>query len=147
MDLVASFGIHQLADVEKNAQLRKKYWERYDAAFQAIPQMILPMLEEKNTRHARHLYAILLKLDTLTINRDQFIDAMKAENIGTGIHFTALHLHKYYREAFGYKRGDFPHAEFVGSRTISLPLSPALSNQDITDVIQAVQKIVTYYKK
>ncbi|MEK7165900.1 MAG: DegT/DnrJ/EryC1/StrS family aminotransferase, partial [Patescibacteria group bacterium] len=67
--------------------------------------------------------------------------------IGTVIHFTALHLHRYFRNAFGYKPGDYPNAEFIGERTLSLPLSPAFSTQDIKDVIAAVLKLATYYHR
>lgn len=147
MDLVASFGLHQLHDVMKNHKVRTRFWRRYQKAFQSIPQLLLPTPEEKNTLHARHLYAIVLRTDQLKISRNQFLDALKAEGIGAGIHFTALHLHKFYRETFGYKQGDFPHAEFVGDHTISLPLSPALTDKDIDDVIKAVLKIISYYKK
>ncbi len=147
MDLVASFGIHQLAAVEKNHKTREKYWHMYDQAFSDVPQVIIPAPVEKNIRHARHLYALLLRPEKLKISRDQFIQALKSENIGTGIHFTALHLHKFYRTTFGYKKGDFPHAEFVGNRTISLPLSPAMEKSDVYDVIHAVLKLVAYYKK
>ncbi len=147
MDLVAALGIHQLANVNSNYVIRKKYWEMYDAAFSQIDQLITPSPIEKNTVHARHLYAILIKPELLKINRDQFIEALRKENIGSGVHFTPLHLHKYYRERFGYKVGDFPNSEFIGSRTISLPLSPAFSDTDIKDVINAVIKIVNYYRK
>jgi len=67
---------------------------------------------------------------------------LKSENIGTGIHFTALHLHKYYQERFGFKQGDFPNAEWIGMRTVSLPLSPRLSEQDVADVIRAVRRVI-----
>lgn len=147
MDLVASFGLHQLKDVEKNLKLRQKYWTMYDAAFKNIKELILPAPVEPHTRHARHLYAILLKFERLKIDRNQFIDALRAENIGAGIHFTALHLHKFYRETYGYKKGDFPNAEFVGDRTLSLPLSPSMKKQDVKDVITAVLKLITYYSK
>ncbi len=147
MDLVASFGIHQLADVEKNHKIRTRYWSMYTEAFQSYKQLILPAPEEKKTRHARHLYAILLKTEQLDITRNQFVDALKAEGIGAGIHFTALHLHKYYRTTYHYRQGDFPKSEFVGSRTISLPLSPSMTQSDVLDVITAVLKLITYYKK
>lgn len=147
MDLVASFGLHQLKDVNKNWLIRKKYWNMYVDAFKNIPQLILPAPEEPNTKHARHLFAILIKPEMLKINRNQFIDALQAENIGCGIHFTALHLHKYYRETFKFKEGDYPNAEFIGSRTISLPLSPSFKITDIQDVINAVYKIIAYYKR
>jgi dTDP-4-amino-4,6-dideoxygalactose transaminase len=99
------------------------------------------------SRHARHLYTILLGLDQLRIDRNQFIQAMKGENIGTGVHFTALHLHKYYRETFGYERGDLPNAEWIGERTVSLPLSPKLTDEDVNDVIRAVKRLTARYRR
>lgn len=147
MDLVASLGIHQIKSIEKNLKIREKYWQFYDQHLKDIKEITLPSPAEPNTRHARHLYAILLHLEKLKINRQQFIEAMKAENIGVGIHFTPLHLHSFYRKRFGYQQGDFPNAEFVGERTVSLPLSPAMSKKDLLDVIKAVKKIIFYYRK
>ncbi len=147
MDLVASFGLHQLANVEKNLKVRTRYWDMYTVAFKKIDVLTTPLDEEKNTRHARHLYAVLLNLERLKISRDKFLDALRAENVGAGIHFTALHLHKYYRETYNHKMGDYPNSEYVGARTISLPLSPAMSKTDIRDVIDAVLKLVKYYRK
>ncbi len=83
----------------------------------------------------------------VAFNRNQFIDALKAENIGCGVHFTALHLHKYYREAFRFKKGDYPKAEWIGERTVSLPFYPHMTKKDVEDVIQAVEKIVKYFRK
>lgn len=147
IDLMASFGIHQLHHVEENLKVRTRYWNMYTQAFSHFPQLILPAPIDQDIRHACHLYAIILKTEQLKIKRNQFVDALNAEGIGIGIHFTALHLHKFYRETFSYKLGDFPHSEFVGSRTISLPLSPAMSHKDIHDVIHAVIKLVSYYKQ
>ena len=147
MDLVASFGIHQLRDAEKNLQIRQKYWKMYDEAFKYIPELILSAKEEPNTRHARHLYAILLQLKRLKINRKTFIDALTKEGIGCGVHFSALHLHRFYSKTFGYKLGNFPVSEYVGERTVSLPLSPAMTKRDVEDVITAVKKLIHYYKK
>ena len=84
----------------------------------------------------------LLDIDKTSINRDAFQQAIHKENIGTGIHFVALHLHPYYANTFGLKRGDFPNAEFVSDRTISLPLSAKLTETDTDDVICAVKKII-----
>lgn len=147
MDLVASFGIHQLKNVAKNLKIRQKYWQMYDEAFSNFPQLQLPSPEEPKTVHARHLYAVLIKPEKLKISRNQFIDALKAEGIGAGIHFTALHLHKYFRESYGYKRGIFSNAENISDRTLSLPLSPSMSTDDIQDVITAVNKLVAYFGK
>ena len=148
MDIQAALGIHQLARVEQNLKIREQYWQKYDEAFAEIPEIITPSKElPPNSRHARHLYNILLDIDRLRITRNQFIEAMKAENIGTGIHFTALHLHKYYRDTFGYKPGDFPNAEWIGERTVSLPLSPKLTETDVDDVIVGLTRIASYYRK
>jgi dTDP-4-amino-4,6-dideoxygalactose transaminase len=142
-DMQAALGIHQLARVEKNLKIRERQWEMYDQAFEHLPEVITPWKQlAPGSRHARHLYTILLDIDRLRITRDQFIEAMKTEKIGTGIHFAPLHLHKYYRETFGHKKGDFPNAEWIGERTVSLPLSPKLDINDVTDVIGAVQKVL-----
>jgi dTDP-4-amino-4,6-dideoxygalactose transaminase len=146
MDLQAALGIHQLARVEENFKVRERHWRRYNEAFGDIPELITP-IEQAGIRHARHLYTILLDLDRLCCDRNEFIAALKAENIGTGIHFTALHLHHYYREAFGYQPGDFPNSEWVGERTVSLPLSAKLTDQDVEDVITAVRKVLEAYRR
>ncbi len=146
-DIQAALGIHQLARVEQNLQVRERYWQMYDKSFVNIPEIITPLKNlPPNSRHARHLYTILLQTDRLHLSRGQFIEALKAENIGAGIHFTALHLHKYYRENYGYRPGDFPNAESIGERTVSLPLSPKLTEQDIIDVTEAIQKVVCWAK-
>ncbi|HDN01441.1 MAG TPA: DegT/DnrJ/EryC1/StrS family aminotransferase, partial [Candidatus Bathyarchaeota archaeon] len=146
MDIQAALGIHQLARVERNLKIRERYWRRYNEAFADMPEIITP-IEEEGIKHARHLYTILLRTEMLRIDRNQFIEALKAENIGTGIHFIALHLHKYYRETFGYKRGDFPNAEFISDRTVSLPLSAKLKREDIESVIEGVKKLFRYYRR
>ncbi len=146
-DIQAALGIHQLARAEQNLKVRERYWQMYDEAFVNIPEIITPSKDlPPNSRHARHLYTILLQTDRLRLSRNQFIEALKAENIGTGIHFTALHMHKFYRETFGYRQGDFPNAEWIGERTVSLPLSPKLNERDVADVVKAVQKVVHWAK-
>jgi dTDP-4-amino-4,6-dideoxygalactose transaminase len=146
MDIQAALGIHQLLKIESSLKRREEIWHRYDDAFQNLPLDIPPPPEE-NTTHARHLYTILLKLDELTADRDTIQQALYEENIGTGIHFIALHLHPYYQETLGYKRSDYPNATYVSDRTISLPLSAKLTDADVTDVIKAVTKVLTNYTK
>ncbi len=147
IDMLASLGIHQIDSIEKKHTVREKYWKIYNEAFKNFKEITVFKDSSQNIKHARHLYTILLKLERLKINRNQFIEALKAENIGTGIHFTALHLHKYYREFYGYKKGDYPNAEFIGERTISLPFSASLTIKDLDDVIKSVIKLITFYKK
>jgi len=147
MDLQASLGIHQLKRAEANLKIRNRYWQKLSAAFSKLDSVIPPAPDELDIIHARHLYAINLEIDKLKISRNQFIDELKKENIGAGIHFTALHLHKYYRETFGFKKGDFPNAEWIGERTVSLPFYPHMTEKDVNDVIEAVTKIVTANRK
>ncbi len=147
MDIQAALGIHQLARLEENLKLRERHWQAYDEAFAGMEEIITPpkVFEDSGlgkTVHARHLYTILLDLDRLAISRWEFINALKEENIGTGVHFIALHLTRFYQERFGYKRGEFPNAEFISDRTVSLPLSSRLCQGDIDDVTNAVQKVI-----
>lgn len=140
-DLQAAIGIHQLARVEANLIRREKIWARYDEAFAGLP-VFLPAPEEPDTRHARHLYTLLLDLERLSVDRDAVQRELHARNIGTGIHYRALHLHHYYRTTFGYEGGDIPNAEWISDRTLSLPLSPKLTDADVDDVIGIVTSVL-----
>jgi dTDP-4-amino-4,6-dideoxygalactose transaminase len=146
MDIQAALGIHQLARLEDNLKIRERHWHTYDEAFANMEAITTPPQTRSDrfgkTRHARHLYTILVDFERLNLSRQEFMNALQKENIGTGIHFTALHLLSFYRDQFGYKRGDFPNAEFISDRTVSLPLSSALDQSDVDDVISAVQKVV-----
>ncbi len=146
MDIQAAIGIHQLEKLEKYAIRRNEIWEMYNRAFANLP-VILPAAIELGTRHSLHLYTLLLKLEELKISRDDFMTLMHHENIGTGVHYTALHLHPYYHKRFGFKRGDFPNTEFIADRTVSIPLSAKLSDEEVQDVISAVQSILTKHQK
>ena len=140
MDIQAAIGIHQLPRIDRYWKRRQEIWNRYNDTFKTLP-VFTPAPTETNTRHAYHLYTLLLDINHLKITRDQFLDEMTKQNIGVGVHFIALHLHPYYQEAFGYKKGDFPNAEWVSDRTVSLPLSAKLTDEDVEDVIEAVIKI------
>ena len=141
MDLQAAIGIHQLPRIDKYWERRKSIWVRYNEAFNDLP-LFMPAPVEPNAKHAYHLYTPLLDIDNLKITRDQFLDETTKKNIGVGVHYIALHLHPYYQDAFGYKRGDFPNAEWISSRTVSLPLSPKLTGEDVKDVTDAVVEII-----
>ncbi len=147
MDIQAALGIHQLKRAKANLKIRNKYWQIYTKAFENLDGIIPPFEEEKEMVHARHLYAVNLELEKLKINRNQFIEALRKENIGAGVHFTPVHLHQYYRKAFGFRPGDFPNAEWIGERTVSLPFYPHMTQKDINDVIKAVEKILQFYQR
>jgi dTDP-4-amino-4,6-dideoxygalactose transaminase len=138
MDLQAALALPQLARVETNLLRRQEIWRLYDEAFADLP-VFLPAPEEAGTRHARHLYTLLLDVDRCGMTRDELQAALHELGIGTGVHYRALHLHRYYRETYGYRVGDFPNSEWISERTLSLPLSPKLTDDDVTDVIGAVR--------
>jgi dTDP-4-amino-4,6-dideoxygalactose transaminase len=144
MDVQAALGIHQLARVNEYASTRRRIWEAYDAAFADLPAS-LPAPEDPGSVHARHLYTLLLDLGRLRADRDTVMAALKAEGIGTGVHFIALHLHPYYRDRFSLKPSDFPVATQISRRTISIPLSAKLTPADANDVIAAVRKVLLGY--
>ncbi|MCL5291410.1 MAG: DegT/DnrJ/EryC1/StrS family aminotransferase [Actinobacteria bacterium] len=146
MDVQAAIGIHQLPRLKRYHKRREEIWRAYDEAFADLP-LTMPAPPEPETVHARHLYTILLDLDRLTLDRDRFQEALYRKNIGTGIHFVALHLHPYYAHTLGYKRGDFPNAEYISDRTLSLPLSAKLTDDDVGDVIEAVREVADRYSK
>lgn len=146
-DIQASLGLPQLRSIDKNLKIRNTIWGQYQKAFSNLDGVQTPAPDEPNTVHARHLYALVLKPEMFKINRNQFVAALQKEGIGTGVHFTPVHLMEYYQKTFGYKIGDFPNAEHVGLNTFSLPIYPTMSNQDIHDVISAVTKLIKYYQR
>jgi len=141
MDIQAAIGIHQLKRVDKYWEHRQNVWQKYNEAFKDLP-CITPSEPEPDTRHAYHLYTPLIDIDKLEKSRDWVLNALTAENIGVGVHYLPVHLHPFYRKTFGWKDGDFPNAEWIGERTVSLPLSAALDEKDIQDVIVTFQKIL-----
>ena len=144
-DVAAALALPQIDTVDENWGRRERIWQMYNERLQGLP-LELPASLKPESRHAYHLYTPLLKLEELSAGRDQVIAALDAENIGVGIHYIPVHQHAYYRERFGYRSSDFPNATFVGERTLSLPLSQAMSEQDVADVVSALTRISRYYK-
>lgn len=144
MDLQAAIGMHQIQRVEKYWQRRSEVWSRYNSAFADLP-IGLPAPFEPNTRHALHLYTILID-ESASISRDNFIGALHKRNIGVGVHYRSIPVHPVYQRLFGWMPSDFPHAESIGNRTVSLPLSARLTDQDVDDVIAAVRDVLMVAK-
>jgi len=138
MDLQAAIGVEQMKRVGPYHARRQAIWAAYNKAFANLP-LILPAAPEANTVHALHLYTPLLDISKVKMTRDEFQGRLHERNIGTGVHFIALHLHSYYRKTFGLKPDDFPNARFVSERTLSLPLSAKLTDADVQDVVDAVR--------
>lgn len=142
MDLQAGIGIHQLKRVEKYWLRRQEIWTRYNEAFADLP-ITVPSEPEPETRHAYHLYTILIDEKKTGITRDEFLNAMTAHNIGVGVHYLSIPEHPYYQKTFGWKPEDYPNAMCIGRQTVSLPLSAKLTDEDVEDVFEAVKRILS----
>jgi len=141
MDLQAAIGIHQLARVEKNWQRRETIWNRYMRAFADLP-IDLPAPSAPDTRHACHLFTIMVDEARCGLSRDDFLNAMNARRIGTGVHYLAVPEHSYYQHRFGWIPEQWPNAMRLGRQTVSLPLSPKLTDSDVERVIGAVRSLL-----
>lgn len=144
-DIQAALGLHQLRKLDSFIAARQHYARLYDQAFADLSEVESPIIHPDRT-HVYHLYVIRLNLERLTISRAQFIEELKAQNIGSSVHFIPVHMHPFYRETFGYRQGDFPVAERIYERIISLPLFPRMSEDDVQDVIRAVKDIISRHR-
>jgi len=102
----------------------------------------LPAPVEPDTRHAYHLYTILIDEKKTGICRDEFLNAMTAHNIGVGVHYLSIPEHPYYQKTFGWTPEDYPNAMRIGRQTVSLPFSAKLTDEDVGDVVNAVKWIL-----
>lgn len=141
IDLQAAIGIHQLARVEASWQRRKQVWDAYMKALSSLP-IELPAAIESNTRHAFHLFTILVDEDRCGISRDGFLDAMNVSRIGTGVHYLSLAEHPYYQQRFGWQPEHWPNAMRIGRSTVSLPLSPKLTDPEVSRIITTTRSIL-----
>lgn len=139
-DIAASLGLAQLSKLPEWLVRREAIWARYDQAFAGLP-VSLPPAPEPGTRHARHLYTLLI-LDQAPLSRDRFMSEMHERKVGTGVHYRALHTHPYYRQRFGYVPEQFPNANLIGERTVSLPLSPLLTDAEVERVIAVTRSLL-----
>ncbi len=145
-DIAAAIGLVQLRKVERMWERRKEIAKRYTEAFSQYPELEVPTVKAE-AKHSWHLYLLRLNLDRIKISRNQFIEELKARNIGTSVHFIPLHLHPYYRETYGYQPDGFPIANHEYQRVISLPIYSKMSDEDVEDVINAVRGVVERFAK
>ena len=137
-DLQAAIGIHQLRRIDANWDRRKAIWEYYQAELGDLP-LQLPAPVEPSTRHAYHLYTVLVDEAQAGLDRDAFIDSLYEKKIGTGVHYRAIPEHPYYQRQYGWSPSQFPVSHRIGLQTVSLPLTAAMSDQDAEDVVAAVR--------
>lgn len=135
-DMQAALGIHQIKKLDAFIEIRRRYAEIYNEDLKKVDGIITPY-EKSNSKHVYHLYPILLR----NYNRNEFIEKMYKRGIGCSVHFIPLHLHPFYKNTFGFKKGDFPNAEWVYEREVSLPLYPKMEKEDIQYVIENMKEI------
>ncbi|MBZ0295022.1 MAG: DegT/DnrJ/EryC1/StrS family aminotransferase [Anaerolineae bacterium] len=141
MDLQAAIGLQQLKRVEQYWLRRQEIWQRYQEAFADLP-IGIPADPEPNTRHAYHLYTIMVDEARAGISRDDFLNAMTAHHVGVGVHYLSIPEFTFYQEKYGWRPEQYPNAMRIGRQTVSLPLSAKLTDEDAEDVIKAVRTII-----
>ncbi len=140
MDIQAALGIHQLRKLNSFNQRRTTIADLYTRAFQEIPEIILQQKPNYDHLHSWHLFVMILNSKKLKISRDEFLQKLGEENIGTGVHFTAVHHQAYYKKIFKNQARELENANFVSKNILSLPLYPDLKEEDVSYVIQSVKK-------
>jgi UDP-4-amino-4-deoxy-L-arabinose-oxoglutarate aminotransferase len=142
-DISAVLGLGQLARVDGFNGKREALAMRYRKRFSGVDEILPLATPSDTTRHAWHLFIVRLDTDRAGLSRDAFMARLKARNIGTGLHFRAVHLQKYYRETMGMKPGMLPDTEWNSDRICSLPLFPDMTFADVDDVAAAVKDILS----
>ena len=145
-DIAAAIGLQQLARSEWLLERRRAIARRYTEAFSHLPELETPP-DPAHVEHAWHLYMVRLRLERLTLTRDAFIQALTKANIGSSVHFIPLHLHPFYRDMYHLAADDFPAALGAYRRVISLPIYPGMTDEDVEDVIAAVERIIGAHRK
>lgn len=140
-DIQGAIGDSQLKQLESFNARRREISARYDKELQRAKGLILPKPAPWPHLHSRHIYTPLVDVEALGFSRDDFMAKMKERNIGTALHYQALHLFTCFGEATGLSRGDLPEAEYVSDRIVSIPLFPAMTDNDAADVIEAVYDV------
>ena len=139
-DIAGAIGLHQLARAESMRIQRESIAREFCERLSGLEQIELPP-RDSNRVHAWHLFPIRLRLETLTIDRNQFIEALQRDGISCSVHWRPLHLHPYYSETFGWQPSDLPTASECWRRIVSLPLFAAMTRDEIETVIDRVHRI------
>ena len=147
MDIQAAIGIHQLPKLDDFINRRKEIAEFYNQAFSDLSELALPSLAPYKQRHAWHLYTPLVRIEKLSIDRDEFMTELKSHNIGTGLHYKAIHHHAWYLENLPQPAGSLPNADYASDRILSLPLFPKMTMEDALDVVTAVKTVIARNRK
>jgi len=145
-ELHSALGIHQLKKLESFQKRRREIVKIYNKELQSIEGITIPYVR-KDVKHSWHLYIIQLDIENLQVSRDHIFKALREENIGVNVHYIPVHYHSYYQQKFGLKKGIVPNVEWLFPRIITIPLFPRMKDKDVYDVINALEKVLNYYKK
>jgi perosamine synthetase len=143
-DIACGLGLQQLTKLEANLARRRQIARQYTEAFQKMPGIRPPGVRPE-VHPAWHLYPVRLELEKLSVTRNEVFQALRAENIGINVHYIPVHLHRYYRDRFGYNEGEYPIAEDAYHRLISLPMFHGMCDAEVDDVIAAVGKVLKHF--
>lgn len=143
-DIQCALGASQIKKLASWLDRRRAIARRYDHALAELPA-ILPLKTHNDARHAYHLYVVQLDQDQLSADRARVFAALRAEGIGVNVHYLPVHLHPYYRQTFGTCPGTCPNAEAAYDKILSLPIFPAMGDDDVDDVINALRKVMSSY--
>ncbi|MDQ0350237.1 UDP-4-amino-4,6-dideoxy-N-acetyl-beta-L-altrosamine transaminase [Alkalibacillus filiformis] len=143
-DMQAALGLSQLKRLNQFIDRRQTIAERYNKAFESLSTVTLPFVSP-NVKSSWHLYVIQLNESQLTTDRKTIFEALQKENIGVNVHYIPVYWQPYYQQ-LGYRKGICPNAERLYQSFITLPLFPSMTDDDVSDVIQAVEKVLKYYE-
>jgi len=142
-DILAVLGLRQLDRIDEMNAKRTLLAGYYREKLEAVPEIQPLAIPAYALKHAWHLFIVRVDTDKAGLDRDRFMSALKALNIGTGIHFRAAHLQQYYRETFPEVEGTLPNTEWNSQRICSLPLFPDMTVDDVDDVVEAIKKVLS----
>ena len=145
-DIACALGLTQLEKLDANLARRREIAGQYGRAFREEADLMVPTVRAQ-ANPAWHLYPIRVDGARLGANRGKIFAALRAENIGVNVHYVPVHLHPFYRDRFGDRRGEFPRAEQAYEQLISLPMFHSMQDSDVEDVIHAVKKVLSHYAK
>ena len=140
-DINAAIGISQLRELDKFNARRREIVAFYMKELAGVRGIILPQPAPWEHVHSWHIFTPFIDIDTLGFSRNDFIAKMRERNIGTALHYQALHFFTCYSKITGLGRGSLPEAEYVSDRIVSLPLFPAMTDEDMHDVAAAVREV------
>ena len=144
-DIQSALGLSQIKKLDDFILKRREIVNKYNEAFKELEEIVTPF-ENEYSKSGYHIYVLLLNLDKLKCGRKEIFEALQAENIGVNVHYLPVYLHPYYKK-LGYKKGECPVAEDIYNRMITIPLFPSMRDNDSKDVIEAVKKVLNYYRK